>query len=164
MKKTLLVGMIFFLLNACNSNEYIVRFSTPEDTLMVYHLAIEKGDENLVQECFIKQQHLLEGFSKSLPKNYKYMFKIKRKKNVTEEDIVEMEQRIKKNDADFKRGNPDTTYSMYQEFIRDRDIYKKAGDMEIVVKEFDNENSSYENTYYLRNINGEWKIIAIPFR
>jgi hypothetical protein len=162
MKKTIFVGMILFLLNACNSNGDVVRFSTPEDTILVYHSAIEKGDENLAQKCFIKQQHLLEGFSKSLPKNYKRMFKIKSKKIVTAKDVTKMEQRMKENDRKYFQNSD---YKEYQTYLIDRDIYEMGGDVRIIVEEYEeygSESALYEKIYYLRNINGEWKMISLP--
>jgi hypothetical protein len=153
LKKTLFLGGLMLLLFGCDGEKL---FSTPENTIKSYYTSLKTGNGDLMKKCFINPQH-----SFALSEGYEVDFTIKHKKLLTVLDVIEFEEQIKKNDADFKRRNPDSTYSMYQEFLRDRDTYKQAGDVEIVIT-VKVKDGSYEDTAFLRNINGEWKLIDEP--
>jgi ABC-type Zn uptake system ZnuABC Zn-binding protein ZnuA len=154
-RKILFVGMLIVLLNSCN-NEEGKMFSTPENTIKIFY---STKDSALLEKCFISELR----FSGRTYNTEKIIVTIKSKNEVTKEDVAKFEEQVKKNDEEFRKRNPNSTYSMYREFLRDRVTYRQVGDIEIVAEvRTKDQTNPVAFVHFLRNVDGEWKMIDWP--
>jgi hypothetical protein len=156
LKRILFIGFLFLIIG-CEENkiEETNMFITPENTLETFNNALNNNRLDIASQCFILPMY----FGKPVSNNgMKVSLRIKNKNIITTKDVVEMEQSMKENDANYHENHE---YKEYQAYLRDRDTYKKIGDVEISITETD-KNGSYDSIVYLRNINGQWKMIDLP--